>query len=340
MPDLTTHWLGLTLKSPFVVSACPISTDPALVERAVEAGAGAIVMHSLFEEQLTADQMAAHSLLDVLADSDAESCSFLPDVDAFSLDAEPYMRELERLRTRVDVPIVASLNGVTPGGWTRYARRLEAAGASALELNLYEVATEPDEDGAALEKRQVEVVASVVAAVSIPINVKLSPFYSSVPAFVRRLERAGAKGVAVFNRFYQPDVDIDELDVDRRLVHSTPAELPLRLHALAILSPVTRLSLACTGGVHGGRDAAKAILSGAHVVALASVLLQHGPEHLLVIKSELCEWLDRKGYRGSAEARGVLDLSSSPDPHAWERTNYTRVVKGWRASPRGPGATP
>lgn len=335
MADLTTRWLDFTLKSPFIVSACPISKDPALVARAVEAGASAVVMYSLFEEQLTADQMAAHRFLDVLADSDAESRSFLPDVDVFSLDAEPYMRELSRLRARVDVPIIASLNGATPGGWTRYAKRLEAAGASALELNLYEVATSADEDGAALEKRQIEVVSSVVAAVSVPVNVKLSPFYSCLPAFVRKVEKAGAKGVALFNRFYQPDVDIDELDVDRQLVPSTSAELPLRLHALAHLSPMTKLSLACTGGVHTGRDAAKALVSGAHVVALASVLLQHGPERIRVLQDELCAWLEKKGYASSAEARGVLDASSSPDPHAWERINYTRMLAGWHVPTKG-----
>jgi dihydroorotate dehydrogenase (fumarate) len=329
MTDLTTSWLGLTLKSPFVVAACPLSKDPDQIARAVLGGAGAVIMYSLFEEQLTADQMAAHRFLDVLADSDAESRTFLPNVDVFSLDAEPYMRQLERLRARVDVPVIASLNGVTPGGWTRYAKRLEAAGASAIELNLYEVATSVDEDGATLEKRQLEVVASVVQAVGIPITVKLSPFYSSLPAFVKQLERAGARGVAVFNRFYQPDVDIDELDVDRHLSPSTSAELPVRLHALALLSPRTKLGLACTGGVHSGRDAAKAILSGAHVVQLASVLLQHGPSRVTVLQDELGAWLDHKGYASSAEARGVLDASSAPDPHAWERMNYTRLLEGW-----------
>jgi dihydroorotate dehydrogenase (fumarate) len=162
------------------------------------------------------------------------------------------------------------------------------------------------------------------------VNVKLTSFYASVPAFVRSLERAGVRGVSVFNRFYQPDVALETLDVDRRLVLSTPAELPLRLHALAVLSPTTSLSLACTGGVHSGLDAAKAILSGAHVVQLASVLLQHGPGHVAVLHAELAGWLDAKGYRSSAEARGVLDLRSAPDPHAWERVNYTRMLEGWR----------
>jgi dihydroorotate dehydrogenase (fumarate) len=331
MVDLTTSWLGLSLASPLVVAASPLSKDPEAIAAAVGAGAGAVIMYSLFEEQLTAEQMAAHRFLDVRTDSDAEASTFLPDVDVFSLDAEPYVRQLERLRKRVDVPIVASLNGTTPGGWTTYAKRLEAAGASALELNLYEVATSPDESGAALERRQLDVVAAVVGAVALPVTVKLSPFYSSVPAFVRRLEQAGARGVAVFNRFYQPDVDLDALDVDRHLFLSTSAELPLRLHALALLSPTTSLSLACTGGVHSGRDAAKAILCGSHVVQVASVLLERGPPHVGVLRDELARWLDEKGYRSSAEARGMLDLRSSPDPHAWERLNYARMLDGWRA---------
>jgi dihydroorotate dehydrogenase (fumarate) len=331
MADLITSWLGLSLASPLVVAASPLSKDVEAIAEAVAAGAGAVVMYSLFEEQLVHDQMAAHRFLDVRTDSDAEARTFLPDVDVFSLDAEPYVRQLARLRKRVEAPIVASLNGTTPGGWTTYARRLEEAGASALELNLYEVATSPNESGAALEERQLGVVAAVVSAVKVPVTVKLCPFYSSVPAFVRRLEQAGVRGVAVFNRFYQPDVVLDALEVDRRLVPSTSAELPLRLHALALLSPTTALSLACTGGVHSGQDAAKAILCGAHVVQLASALLERGPAHVGVLRDELMRWLDEKNYRSSAEARGILDLRSSPDPHAWERLNYARMLDGWQA---------
>jgi dihydroorotate dehydrogenase (fumarate) len=238
--------------------------------------------------------------------------------------------ELAQLRKAVDVPIVASLNGTTPGGWTSYAARLESAGASALELNLYDIATSAEEPGDAVELRQLEVVKSVVSTVRIPVTVKLSPFYASLPSFVQRLERVGVRGVAVFNRFYQPDIDLEALDVDRTLVLSTSAELPLRLHALALLSAQSSLSLACTGGVHSGLDAAKALLSGAHVIQLASVLLERGPQHVGVIRDELAAWLDGKRYRSSAEARGVLNRRSAPDPHAWERLNYTRMLEGFR----------
>jgi dihydroorotate dehydrogenase (fumarate) len=329
MTDLSTTWLGLSLRSPFVVSASPLSRDPDAIARAVASGASAVVMHSLFEEQLVQEQMAAHHFIDGRIDMDAEAPSILPSSDAFPIDAEPYLAELDRLKQRVDVPIIASLNGTTPGGWTSYAKRLESAGADALELNLYEVATSPDETGAAVEERQLEVVRAVVRAVKVPVNVKLTAFYASVPAFVRSLQWAGASGVAVFNRFYQPDIVLETLDVDRRLTLSTSAELPLRLHALALLSPTTELSLACTGGVHTGKDAAKAILSGAHVVQLASVLLERGPGHVAVLRDELTAFLDEKGYRSSAEARGVLDRSTVPEPHAWERLNYMRVLDAW-----------
>jgi len=330
MVDLCTSWLGLTLRSPFVLAASPISRDPDAVARAVDAGAAAVVLHSLFEEQLTHDQMAVHRFVDARLDMDAEARSVFGYGDVPGLDAEPYLAEIARLKARVDVPVVASLNGVTPGGWTSYAKRLADAGADAIELNLYEVVTSPDEDSAAVEQRQVDTAQAVVSVVAVPVTVKLSPFYASLPAFVRKLERVGARGVAVFNRFYQPDIALETLDVDRRVSLSTAAELPLRLHALALLSATSALSLACTGGVHTGRDAAKAILSGAHVVQLASVLLERGPQYVGTLRDELAAWLGGAGYSGVAEARGVLDLRNAPDPHAWERLNYTRMLDGWR----------
>lgn len=329
--NLSTTWLGLELRSPIVVSASPVSKDPVAVAAAVASGAGAVVMHSLFEEQLIHEQMGAHRFIDSRVDMDAEAQSILPSSDSMSVHDEPYLEEIKRLKDRVDVPVVASLNGTTPGGWTSYASRLEGAGADALELNLHEVATSPTESGAEVEARQLEVVRSVCEAVKIPVNVKLGSTYASLPAFVRTLENAGARGVVVFNRFYQPDISLETLDLDRRLVPSTSAELPLRLHALALLSPTTKMSLGCTGGVHTGLDAAKAILSGAHVVQVASALLTHGPQFVSVLRDELAEWLDEKGYLSSEEARGVLDLSSAPDPHTWERLNYARMLDGWRA---------
>jgi dihydroorotate dehydrogenase (fumarate) len=332
MSDLMTSWLGLSLKTPFVVAASPLSKDPDAIAMAVDSGAGAVIMHSLFEEQLINEQMAVHKFVDMQIDHDAESRGFLPESSMFSVDAGSYLVELENLRKRVNVPIIGSLNGTTPGGWINYAKRLECAGANAIELNLYDVTTLFTETGAEVEKRQLDVVHSVVQAVNLPVNVKLSSFYSSVPSFVHSLENVGAMGVTVFNRFYQPDISLETLDVSRKLSLSTPDELTLRLHALAILSATTNLSLSCTGGVHSGFDAAKAILCGARVVQLASVLLRYGPKQLSVIRDELIQFLNGKGYKSSCEAQGVLNHQSAPNQHAWERMNYIEILEGWHTT--------
>jgi dihydroorotate dehydrogenase (fumarate) len=335
MADLTTTWLGLELASPFVVGASPLADDVTGLAELVAAGAGAVVLRSVFEEQLTAEQVAVHRYVDSYVDHDAEARSFLPTSATFPVGAEVAVAHLHRVRGAVDVPVVASLNGVTPGGWIDIARELEAAGADAVELNLYDLATRLDESGADIEDRQLQVVASVAAAVGVPVTVKLSPFYTALPNFVRRLEHAGAAGVAVFNRFYQPDVDPDTLDLDRRLHLSTPAELPLRLHALALLSGRVGASLAATGGVHSGRDAAKAVLCGAHAVQVVAALLEGGAAQLARMHLELATWLDEMGYRDLREACGAMALDNVADPHAFERLNYARLLDGWRSPDAG-----
>lgn len=335
MVDLTTRWLGLELASPLVVGASPIANDVAALPAYVDAGAGAIVLRSVFEEQLVAEQLAAHRFLDAHVDTDAEARSFLPDSSVYSLGPETALRHLERVRTAVDVPVIGSLNGVTPGGWTDVATRMADAGADAIELNLYDVVTGFDEDSGDVEARQAQVVADVAAAVAVPVSVKLSPFYAALPAFVRRLEAAGARGVVLFNRYYQPDIDLETLDVDRHLVLSTAAELPLRLHALALLHGRVGLSLASTGGVHSGRDAAKALLCGADAVQVVSALLEGGAPALRRIHDELRTWLDDTGYRDLDEACGATALDNVEDPHAWERLNYTKLLQGWQPSPPG-----
>lgn len=332
MADLATTWLGMELASPFIVGASPLADDVAGLVDLVAAGAGAVVLRSVFEEQIIAEQLAVYRFIDSHVDNDAEARSFLPDSGTFPVGAEPAVAHLQRVRAAVDVPVVASLNGVTPGGWTDIARQLQAAGADAIELNLYDLATGFDETSADIEDRQLQVVASVVATVAIPVTVKLSPFYTALPNFVRRLEHAGASGVSVFNRFYQPDVDPDTLDLDRHLHLSTSAELPLRLHALALLHGRVVASLAATGGVHTGRDAAKAILCGATVVQVVSALLQGGPAHLIRMHHDLGTWLDGMGYRSVGEACGAMALDNVEDPHAFERVNYTRLLEGWHPS--------
>lgn len=330
MADLTTRWMGLTLQSPVIVGAGPLSQDAASARIAVEAGAGAIVMHSLFEEQLAEEQMAAHLMIDALADHDAEAGGFLPDT-AFSMDGEGYLSELAALKSAVSVPVIASLNGTTAGGWTRYAVKLAAAGADALELNLYDIATDPLEDAPSAEARQAALVADVVRSVAIPVTVKLAPTYTALPAFAMRLRDAGAKGVTVFNRLFDPRVDLDALEVQRHLEMTTPADLPSRLHALAILSArVPGLSLACSGGIHSGKHAAQAIACGADVVQVTSALVAHGPDRIGAIITGLRETLDKAGYPSADGMRGILNLDRAPDPSAWTRLNYVRTLDGWR----------
>jgi dihydroorotate dehydrogenase (fumarate) len=330
MADLSTSWLGLTLRSPVVVAASPLSDDPDALAAAVDAGAGAVVLRSVFEEAVTIEQMAVHHFMDAHTDWNAEASSVLPDVALFAMGAKPALTRLARARKRVDVPVIASLNGTTPGGWTTIARQFADAGADAIELNLYEVATSATESGAEVEARQLAVVASVVAAVGVPVTVKLGMTYTALPEFVSRLADVGARGVTVFNRFYQPDLDLHGLDVVPRLELSTSVELLPRLNALAILASQARLDLGCTGGVHTGDDAAKAITAGAHVVQVASALLKHGPSYVGTIHQELSAALDGHGWTSVAQARGVMSMTSSPDPHAWQRLNYMKVLDGWK----------
>ncbi len=329
MTELATEWVGLRLPTPIVVGASPLTDDLNALRRCVSCGAGAVVMRSLFEEQIVAEQLAAHRFIDSHVDTDAEARTFLPDSHVFGLGSAPYLALLRKLRDALDVPVIASLNGSSPGGWVELARELAGAGAAAIELNLYDIATSFTESGADLEARQLAVVDSVVRAAEVPVIVKLSPFYSSLPAFIRGIERAEARAVVLFNRFYQPDVDLEALDVTREVSFSTSAELPLRLHACGLLSGRTPLHLGISGGVHSGDDAAKAILCGAHVVQVVSSLLQHGPDHVRGLVDGLRARLHRLGYRSVEEALGALSLDRAPDPHAWERLNYARLLQSW-----------
>ncbi len=329
MVELAADWVGLRLSTPIVVGASPLTDDLDALERCVAGGAGAVVMHSLFEEQIIAEQLAAHRFLDSHVDMDAEARTFLPESSVFGLGPAPYLDRLRNLREALKAPVIASLNGTTPGGWVELARELSAAGAAAIELNLYEVAASFTESGAALEQRQLAVVRSVVAAAQVPVIVKLSPFYSSLPGFIRGVEGTGARAVVLFNRFYQPDVDLEALDVSRELHLSNSSELPLRLHACALLSGRSPLQLGVSGGVHSGDDAVKAVLCGAHTVQVVSTLLENGPARVHAIVEGMRSRLKEMGYRSLDEARGVLSLERAPDPRAWERLNYTRLLHSW-----------
>ena len=328
--NLSTKYLGFDLPHPFMTGASPLVDDLDLVRRLEDAGAAAIVMHSLFEEQLVSEQLATNDYMSAPADSFAEALSYMPSPEDFRLGPEEYLRQLSDVKAAVDVPVIASLNGTTLGGWLDYARLMAEAGADALELNVYQIATDPNEPGDALEKRTLEMLRAVKKEVKIPVAVKLSPFHTSMAHFARQLDEAGADGMVIFNRFYQADIDVEELEAARTLRLSDPSELLLRLTWLAILSGRVNASLAVTGGVHGALDAVKAIMTGAHAVQLVSALLLHGPEHLRTIREALEVWMEEHEYDSVEQMRGSMNLVHCPDPKAFERANYMHILQSWK----------
>ncbi len=328
--DLSTTYLGFKLPHPFMPGASPMVDDLDIVKQLEDAGASAIVMHSLFEEQITREQMATFRATSVHGESFAEAMSFFPSPDKFALGPEQYLDHIRKLKEAVGVPVIASLNGNSLGGWLEHARLIEQAGADALELNVYSLATDPESGSQALEDRTVEMLRVVKGSVKLPVALKLSPFYTSLAHFAARLDEAGADGLVVFNRFYQPDIDVEELQVSRSLQLSQPGELPLRLRWLAILSPRTRASLAVTGGVHAALDAVKAVMTGAHAVQLVSVLLEKGPGHLKHVLEETRAWMEKHEYESLEQMRGSLNLASCPDAGAYERANYMLLLQSWR----------
>jgi dihydroorotate dehydrogenase (fumarate) len=328
--DLSTRYLGFTLPHPLIPGASPLADEIDGVRRLEDAGAPLIVLRSLFEEQLVHEQLAAHSGIDAHENAFAEALSYFPTPEGFRFGPDSYIEHLVRVKRSVGVPVVASLNGTTPGGWVEYARLLESAGADALELNLFLVPTDPEESAGDIEDRLLALIRSVRAHVKMPLAVKISPFYTSLPHFARRVESEGADALVVFNRFYEPDIDIRDQQVVRTLTLSSSMELLPRLHALAILSGRTRLSLGVTGGVHTGLDALKAVMCGADGVQMVSALLKEGPKQLLTARAEL-EWvLEENEYDSLAQVKGSMSLTRCPDPKAYERINYMHILQNWR----------
>ena len=327
--DLSTEYLGFHLPHPFMPGSSPLVNDLDMVKRLEDAGAAAIVMHSLFEEQIVAEELALYDSVRSQAGSSPEALSYLPDPGEFALGTHEYLEQITRIKAAVAIPVIASLNGTTPASWTEYARLMEQAGADALEINVYDLATDPLETGEDVEQRAIDVVTSIREAVRIRLAVKLSPFYSSLANFSQRLERAGANGLVLFNRFYQPDIDIEELDVVPKLYLSSPNELLLRLRWLAILSRQFGGSFAVTGGVHNAADAIKAIMAGAHAVQMVSVLLRRGPETLVRIRSDVEHWLETHDYASLKQMQGSMSYTRTANPKAFERANYMRVLQGW-----------
>jgi dihydroorotate dehydrogenase (fumarate) len=328
--DLTTRYLGMELPHPFITGASPLADELDMARSVEDAGAAAIVLRSLFEEQLQAEELATHEALDWHAESFAEAATFMPDRYDFALGPDEYLEQLQAVREAVDIPVIGSLNGVTPGGWLEFARLIEQAGAAAIELNLYQLATDSTEAAEDLERQTREVVTAVASSVKIPVAVKLSPFYTALASFARDLAVAGAAGLVIFNRFYQPDIDIEELEVEPALHLSDSSELLLRLRWLAILRGQINASLACTGGVHTVVDAVKAIMCGADVTQLVSVVLRHGPKKITELRDGLQVWLDEHEYVSVEEMKGSMSLERCPDPKAFERGNYMRILQSWR----------
>ncbi|MDD5199960.1 MAG: dihydroorotate dehydrogenase-like protein [Terrimicrobiaceae bacterium] len=328
--NLSTNYLGLALKHPLMPGASPMVDNLDLVRRLEDAGAAAIVMHSLFEEQIDLEGRAYDRDVESYNDSFSEALSFLPEADEFALTPDQYLEQLRRVKAAVGVPVIGSLNGATLGGWTRYAGLMESAGADAIELNCYDLPSDPAETARTVEGDILEILRSVRRSVAIPVALKLSPFFSSLPNFARKAADAGAGGLVLFNRFYQPDIDIENLEVLPTLEFSTSSELRLRLRWLAILHGGLNASLAVSGGVHSSADAIKAIMAGADAVQMVSALLQHGPERLGDVLREMTRWLEDHEYESLDQLRGSMSLWHCPDPSAFERANYMRILQGWR----------
>ena len=330
--DLTTKYLGLTLKNPLVPSASPLSRSVEMARELEDAGASALIMYSIFEEALTAETENAARFLSNQHTGFAEADSFLPDFHDYEHGLEVYLNNLRRLKEALEIPVIASLNGVTPGGWIEHGRELEQAGADALELNVYYIAADIAQSGGQVETRYLDLLRELKQHIAIPINMKLSPSFSSLGHFVTQLEAAGAQGVALFNRFYQPDINIDSLRLQPSLHPSTSAEALIAMRWIALLYGRTGLSLGATGGIHTPEDGIKLLLAGADVVHLCSVLLTKGPAHLRHILNGLEDWMEEQGFETVEELRGRVSALAVPNPAELERANYVNILDSYSFS--------
>jgi dihydroorotate dehydrogenase (fumarate) len=329
--DLGTRYLGLDLRSPIVASSSPGTGDPAVVKRLEEAGAGAVVLPSLFEEEILNEELELTRSLEQGNEQFGEALSYFPAIEDFKGAGDRYLARLEKTRAMVEIPVIASLNAATLGGWVRYARLIQDAGASALELNLYHVVADPAMTASEREARDLELIAAVRAAVTIPLAVKLSPYYSALANFAAGAVAAGASGLVLFNRFYQPDLDLESLDIMNKVSLSTSAELRLPLRWIAILRPQLgeAVGLAATTGIHTAADAAKALLVGADVAMSASAVLQHGVMRLQSIVDGLAAWMGEHEYESVAQLRGSASAANVTDPTAFERANYMTALRSF-----------
>jgi dihydroorotate dehydrogenase (fumarate) len=324
--DLKTKYLGITLRSPIVVSASPLSEYTQNIKMMEDAGAGAIVLYSLFEEQIRLEQQELHYHTTMGTESFAESLSYFPEPEEFKLGPEEYLKHIQDAKTAVDIPIIASLNGSTIGGWTEYSKEMEKAGADAIELNVYYIPSDPTLSGANVEQTYVDILRSVKSAVDIPVSIKLSPFFSNMANMAERLDDAGANGLVLFNRFYQPDIDLEEFEVTPNVQLSTSQAMRLPMRWIAILKDKIAADLAATSGIHTGIDVVKMLLVGANVTMLCSALLKHGIFHIQNVEKHLIEWMEQNEYNSVGEMIGAMSQQKTTDPSAFERAQYMKAL--------------
>jgi dihydroorotate dehydrogenase (fumarate) len=327
MIDLTTNYLGLQLRTPLVASASPLSQELDGIRRLEDAGASAIVLYSLFEEQLRQESFELEYHLTEGTDSFAEASSFFPQPNEFHLGPEGYLNHIRKAKKAVSVPIIASLNGTTVGGWTQYAKLIEQAGADALECNIYSIAADPDLTSLAIEKEYLDILKAVKSVVKIPVAIKLSPYFSNMANMAKRLDEAGANALVLFNRFYQPDINLEELEIQPNVLLSGPQALRLPLTWIGILYGRIRANLAATSGVHSGEDVLKLVMVGADVTMLCSALLRNGIDHLRKVESGLLEWMEKHEYESVQQMKGSMSQIRCPNPSAFERAQYMKAVK-------------
>ena len=329
--DLKTTYMGLELKNPLVPAASPLSEEVDKIKRMEDAGAAAVVMFSLFEEQLRHDERELNARLTAGTESFAESLSYFPEVDEFRVGPDQYLDLLRRASEAVDIPIIASLNGISSEGWVDYAKQMQEAGARGIELNVFYIPADPALAGADIEKRYLDVLKAVKKAVDVPVAIKLSPFFSAMANMAQRFDEAGADALVLFNRFYQPDFDIEHLRVEPHLNLSTAYEIRLPLLWIAVLYGKVKASLAATRGVEGAEEVIKYVMAGADVVTMASVLLRKGIDHLGVILRDLEQWMEAREYASLEQMKGSMSQKSVADPSAFERANYIKIIEKYKA---------
>jgi dihydroorotate dehydrogenase (fumarate) len=324
--DLSTKYLGLPLRNPLIVAACPLCGDADTLRRLEEAGAAAAVLPSLFEEQLEHDEQEVNKLYENHTESFAEALSHFPELHSYNTGTKDYLELIEAAKKQVKMPIIGSLNGSSVGGWTGYAKSMQDAGVDAMELNIYFVPTDPEMTAKAVEDQYAELTQAVKDTIAVPLSVKIGPFFTSMPSLVQRVAEAGADGLVLFNRYLEPDIDLESLQVSPNLVLSSRHELRLALRWIAIVRDHTKISLAATGGVHFADDVIKALLAGADVVQMATALLRYGPPYLGKLLEEIEHWLEEHEYTSVEQMKGSLSRGNSPDPSAFERANYMKAL--------------